>query len=362
METLEIPLQTDASALATSALSNNNDTSQPNSQVAPAVPASVAASVPPKAPANENIGGMTLKKRAPGSAPSFAPSSGGSGARPVFTPRDNSGGPPRPSGPSPNVSKRMERFSRVMPTRDPGVRMNENIRVPEIRVIDDEGQLGVMSPKEAIEIARSRGVDLIEIVPNAVPPVCKLIDFGKWKYEQQKRDKLAKKSAHVQLVKEVRFHPNTDTHDFEFKVRHARNFLLEGHKVKATVQFKGREVAYKQFGEELLRGFQSRLADLSKVDQDLSMMGRMMSMTLSPSSKKKAEGKKASSKKSEAEELKEKSDFGQKLEAVRKKMAEAPTVAEELEEAEEEFKDDTTGLADIESAEPESAEPEEVTS
>ena len=184
-----------------------------------------------------------------------------------------------------------------MPTRDPGVRMNENIRVPEIRVIGaDGGQIGVMSPREALEIARSKGLDLIEIVPNAQPPVCKIIDFGKWKYEQQKRDKLAKKSSHQQLMKEIRFHPRTDTHDFEFKVRHARNFLNEGHKVKAYVQFKGREVAYKQFGEELLNNFKAQLEDLAKVDQNLSMMGRMMSMVLSPSGKKKAEIKKAEGK------------------------------------------------------------------
>jgi translation initiation factor IF-3 len=181
----------------------------------------------------------------------------------------------------------MERFSRVMPSREPGVRMNENIRVPEIRVLDDNGQLGVMSPKEALDIARSRGLDLIEIVPNAQPPVCKIIDFGKWKYEQQKRDKQAKKSQHQQLLKEVRFHPNTDTHDFEFKVRHARGFIEEGHKVKAYVQFKGREVAYKQFGEELLNSFKARLEDIAKIDQDISMMGRTMSMVLSPSGKKK---------------------------------------------------------------------------
>jgi translation initiation factor IF-3 len=165
--------------------------------------------------------------------------------------------------------------------------MNENIRVPEIRVIDDNGQVGVMSPREALEIARARGLDLIEIVPNAKPPVCKIIDFGKWKYEQQKRDKLAKKSSHQQLLKEIRFHPHTDTHDFEFKVRHARNFLGEGHKVKAYVQFKGREVTYKQFGIELLNNFKARIEDIAKVDQDINMMGRTMSIVVSPSSKKK---------------------------------------------------------------------------
>ncbi len=183
----------------------------------------------------------------------------------------------------------MERFSRVMPSRDPGVRMNENIRVPEVRVIDSEGvMIGVMSPKDAIEIARAKHLDLIEIVPNAKPPVCKIIDFGKWKYEQQKKDKQAKKASHQQLLKEVRFHPRTDTHDFEFKVRHARAFIEEGHKVKAYVQFKGREVSYKQFGEKLLTDFWKRIEDIAKIDQNMSMMGRTMSMVLSPAGKKKS--------------------------------------------------------------------------
>ncbi len=182
----------------------------------------------------------------------------------------------------------MERFSRTMPSRDPGVRMNEQIRVPEVRVIGEEGEMiGVMSPREALELARAKQMDLIEIVPKAKPPVCKIIEFGKWKYEQQKREKLAKKSSHQQLLKEVRFHPHTDTHDFEFKVRHARNFIEEGHKVKAYVQFKGREVTYKQFGEELLANFKARMEDVAKIDQDISMMGRTMSMVLSPSGKKK---------------------------------------------------------------------------
>ena len=236
-----------------------------------------------------SVGGMSLKKRTPGQQPAQS-SPSGAAPRPAaggFTPRTVGAFGARPSGPSPNAQKRMERFSRVMPSRDPGVRMNENIRSPEIRVIDDNGQVGVMAPREALEIARSRGLDLIEIVPNAQPPVCKIIDFGKWKYEQQKRDKQAKKSSHQQLLKEIRFHPNTDTHDFDFKLRHARNFLGEGHKVKAYMQFKGREVAYKQFGEQLLNEFKAKLEDIAKVDQDINMMGRMMSIVLSPSSKKK---------------------------------------------------------------------------
>ncbi len=243
-----------------------------------------------KAPAPIEVGGLTLKKRAPSERtpekkPSTAPAAraGGGAGRP------SGPGAPR-TGPKPpqGTNKRMERFSRTMPSRDPGVRMNEQIRVPEVRVIGEEGEMiGVMSPREALELARAKQMDLIEIVPKAKPPVCKIIEFGKWKYEQQKREKLAKKSSHQQLLKEVRFHPHTDTHDFEFKVRHARNFIEEGHKVKAYVQFKGREVTYKQFGEELLANFKARMEDVAKIDQDISMMGRTMSMVLSPSGKKK---------------------------------------------------------------------------
>jgi translation initiation factor IF-3 len=236
-------------------------------------------------PAPESVGGMTLKKRAPSSSSKPLVKAGKGAA--VTRTASASGRPGAPAGP-PKSSKRMERFSRVLPSRDPGVRMNEQIRATEVRVIGNDGEMvGVMSPKAAIEIARAKQMDLIEIVPNAKPPVCKIIEFGKWKYEQQKREKLAKKSSHQQLLKEVRFHPHTDTHDFEFKVRHARNFIEEGHKVKAYVQFKGREVAYKQFGEELLNNFKARMEDIAKIDQDMSMMGRMMSMVLSPAGKKK---------------------------------------------------------------------------
>ena len=243
----------------------------------------------PKTAASK-VDGLVLKKRAAGDPATPKPAANSAGTvRPKAPGARTAGGPPVRTGPSPNAQKRMDRFSRVLPTRDPGVRMNEQIRVPEIRLIGDDGQMiGVMSPREALELARSKGQDLIEIVPNAKPPVCKIMDFGKWKYEQQKKDKLAKKSSHQQLMKEIRFHPHTDTHDFEFKLRHARSFIEEGHKVKAYVQFKGREVTYKQFGEELLSNFKARMEDIAKVDQDMSMMGRMMSMVLSPSGKKKA--------------------------------------------------------------------------
>lgn len=159
-------------------------------------------------------------------------------------------------------------------------------------MIDDEGQqLGVMSSTEALQIARSRGRDLIEIVPSADPPVCKVMDFGKYKYELAKKEKLQRKHQHVAQVKEIRFHPNTDVHDFEFKTRHARQFIEDGHKVKATVIFKGREITYKELGRDVLERFTEKLTDIAKIDQPLKLEGRQMIMIFSPdrSVKKKQE-------------------------------------------------------------------------
>jgi translation initiation factor IF-3 len=148
-----------------------------------------------------------------------------------------------------------------------------------------------MTPSAAITMAREREADLVEIVPTANPPVCKIINFGKYKYELAKKDKIQKKHQHVSLLKELRFHPNTDTHDFEFKARHARLFLLDGHKVKATVVFKGREITYKEKGEEMLGRLVERLTDISKVDQTPHMEGRSMIIILTPERKKKVETK-----------------------------------------------------------------------
>ena len=144
-------------------------------------------------------------------------------------------------------------------------------------MVTDEGeQLGIMPIGEALREAVNRTSDLIEIVPNASPPVCKLMDFGKYRYEQSKREKIQKKHQHVTLVKEIRFHPNTDTHDFEFKTRHAREFILEGNKVKATVVFKGREITYQDQGKELLDRFTERMSDIARIEQEAKMEGRQM--------------------------------------------------------------------------------------
>ncbi len=167
--------------------------------------------------------------------------------------------------------------------QEPRVRINERIRVPQIRVIDVDGEMiGVMSPMAALKIARERELDLVEIAPQASPPVCKIIDFGKYRYEQQKREKAQKKSQHQQQLKEIRFKLGVDTHDFDFKTRHAREFLEEGHKVKATVFFRGREIVHKDLGRAVIQRFINALVDISKVDQPIKMEGPNCSVIVAP--------------------------------------------------------------------------------
>lgn len=158
-------------------------------------------------------------------------------------------------------------------------------------MIDTDGtQLGIMSPREALRIAESKGLDLVEIVPNAKPPVCKIIDYGKYKYEVQKKEKTQKKKQAVVEVKEIRFHPNTDEHDFEFKARHCKQFLLDGYKVKATVIYKGRELIYPEKGEELLNKLIEKVSDVAKVESPPKFEGRQMTaiLTLDKSKVKKS--------------------------------------------------------------------------
>ncbi len=134
-------------------------------------------------------------------------------------------------------------------------------------------------------MAEDQQLDLVEISPNADPPVCKIMDFGKFRYEQQKKEKEAKKKQHTVELKEVRFRPHTDTHDFDFKVKHAKKFLTDGDKVRAYVQFRGRDIIYKDHGMELLARFIQELADYAKIDQEPKMEGRRMTTILSPNKK-----------------------------------------------------------------------------
>ncbi len=165
--------------------------------------------------------------------------------------------------------------------------MNEDITASKVRVIDIDGkQLGVFLIKDAVRLAKDRERDLVEIAPQADPPVCKIIDFGKFRYEIQKKEKHQKKNQTVSILKEIRFHPRTDVHDFEFKTRHAINFLEEGNKVKASVMFKGREMAYTELGEELLNRFIERTEEYSKLEAPIKMEGRNMNVILVPLPKK----------------------------------------------------------------------------
>lgn len=146
--------------------------------------------------------------------------------------------------------------------------------------------MGIFLVKDAIRLATERQLDLVEIAPQADPPVCKIIDFGKFKYEQQKREKIQRKNQVVSVLKEIRLHPNTDVHDFQFKTKHAANFIEEGNKVKVSVLFKGRELAYTEQGEELINRFIETLSDIAKVEVAPKMEGRSMSAILIPLSKK----------------------------------------------------------------------------
>jgi translation initiation factor IF-3 len=144
----------------------------------------------------------------------------------------------------------------------------------------------VLSIEEALDLAAKYKMDLVEIAPQANPPVCKIIDFGKFRYEQQKKEKEAKKKQHIIVLKEIRFRPHTDDHDFDFKVKHAREFLGEGNKVKAWVQFRGRDIVYSNQGLELLERFVKALDDVCKVDQAPKLEGKRMSTILAPAKKK----------------------------------------------------------------------------
>jgi translation initiation factor IF-3 len=171
--------------------------------------------------------------------------------------------------------------------REPKTNINEQIRAGTVRVVDPGGDHGIFPVEVALEKARARGLDLVEIAPNADPPVVKIMDFGKYRYELQKKEKeQRKKTAKVEL-KEVRFRPNTDDHDFEFKTKHAREFLQEGNQVKAWVQFRGRDIVYKDRGEVLLNRFIEALSDVSAVDRPPMMEGRRMTIMLRPEKAKK---------------------------------------------------------------------------
>ena len=165
--------------------------------------------------------------------------------------------------------------------------LNEEIRDKEIRVIGDDGsQLGIMSSADALRMAFEKDLDLVKIAPNAVPPVCKIMDYGKFRFEQLKKEKEAKKNQRVVEIKEIRMSPSIDTNDFNVKLKNAQKFLKEGNRVKVTVRFRGREMAHTSIGEDLLKKFGEECAEVATVEKNPKLDGRHMNMFLSPKAAK----------------------------------------------------------------------------
>ena len=181
--------------------------------------------------------------------------------------------------------------NRFVPRKEAEHRINHFIRVPQVRLVGDNVEVGVYPISEALKMAQDQQLDLVEISPQADPPVCKIIDYNKFLYDKKKKEKEMKAKSKVSEVKEIRFTPNTDDHDFDFKAKHAESFLKEGNKVKAYVQFKGRAIMFKERGELVLLKFAERLGEVGQPEGLPKLEGKRMLMIISPkTSKKKKEG------------------------------------------------------------------------
>jgi translation initiation factor IF-3 len=168
-------------------------------------------------------------------------------------------------------------------TRDKGPKSNNRINSPEVQVINSSGEnLGVINTNEAIAMAKEEGLDLIEIAPNAKPPVCKIIDMGKFKYDAQKKANKAKKKQKIVLLKEIKLRPVTETHDYDFKVKNAKKFISKGDKVKFTIRFKGRELQHSHLGNELMNKIKEDMKDIGKVELAPKFDGKQMIMVIQP--------------------------------------------------------------------------------
>ena len=176
---------------------------------------------------------------------------------------------------------------RFAPRKEAEHRINHFIRVPQVRLVGDNVTMGVYSTQEALKIAQQQQLDLVEISPQADPPVCKVIDYNKFLYDKKRKEKEMKAKSKTAELKEIRFTPGTDDHDFDFKARHAENFLKEGNKVKAYVQFKGRAIQFKERGELVLLKFAERLAEIGQVEGLPKLEGKRMLMVIAPKSQKK---------------------------------------------------------------------------
>ena len=168
-------------------------------------------------------------------------------------------------------------------TKDRGPKSNNRISSPEVQVIGSDGDnLGILNTNEAISMAKEQGLDLIEISPNAKPPVCKIIDMGKFKYDAQKKANVARKKQKIVLLKEIKMRPVTETHDYEFKVKNAKKFIGKGDKVKFTIRFKGRELQHSHLGRELMDRIKTDMQDVGKVELHPKFDGKQMIMVIQP--------------------------------------------------------------------------------
>ena len=204
--------------------------------------------------------------------------------------------PPRPRRRSSRPNREEAIAYDRSPRRDDRVRINDRIRVREIRVIDDTGQqLGIMAPPQALAIARQKGLDLVEIAATATPPVCRIMDFGRYQYQEQKRARTAKKHQKVIEVKEIKFRPKVDEHDYQFKKKHIERFLADGDKVKATIFFRGREMAHPEIGRRILERLIADLGDQAVAETMPRQEGNQMHVILSQKAGRKSAPKKSAS-------------------------------------------------------------------
>ena len=163
------------------------------------------------------------------------------------------------------------------------MRVNERIRVPQVRLVGTDGELiGVLPTRDALAMAQEQGLDLVEVAAKSRPPVCRIMDFGKFKYEQSKKAHKAKRKQHTMQLKEIKIRPKIEEHDYQFKLRHAREFLEHRDKVKVTLTYRGREMAHLEFGQRLLDKFVNDLLDLANIEQHAKLEGRNMTMVLIP--------------------------------------------------------------------------------
>lgn len=197
---------------------------------------------------------------------------------------------------------------RPQPAAGPQFRRNNRIRVPEVRLIDEEGnQLGVVSTDDARAKAREAGLDLVEVAPEARPPVCKILDYGRFKYEAQKKEKRNKSGASASNLKELRVRPAISPHDLSYRLADGRKFLLAGHKVLVVCIFRGRQMAHPEHGHEVMRRVAEDLADIAKIETPAKLMGRRMSMLLAPTAAAKQVAAKLAAEKAKAAEADAKS-------------------------------------------------------